>query len=394
MKVKALFAHDHYFYVSGESVYSRGGLPSSAWDRYLEHFSELVVLGRKGKEVKIQSKMTLSSCPRVSFELLPNLSRLRFMVFGSSVVSEKIYLAVRGVDVVVVRLPSRVGMVVLKEAIRQKKPYVIELVGCTFDSYWHHGGLKAKVMAFWDFFAVKARVLSARYVIYVTEHYLQQRYPNRSGVSISCSNVNVAELEFDPALALSRTKRGRVKIGLIGNYDAAYKGIDVAIRALHNVVRAGYDVVLQIVGSGDSSRYQKLVADLGMSSHVVFLGRLSAGTEIFRWLESVDIYIQPSMTEGLPRALIEAMSVGCPCIGSRVGGIPELLGERYLFNSGDYVALKNLLIAMIDNEDYRVSSCKENYVRSLDFVSDKLARRRSAFFKNMLSDISICNADF
>ena len=48
-------------------------------------------------------------------------------------------------------------------------------------------------------------------------------------------------------------------------------------------------------------------------------------------LKETDVYVQPSKTEGLPRAVIEAMSVGCYVIGTNVGGIPELLNENNLF---------------------------------------------------------------
>jgi len=58
------------------------------------------------------------------------------------------------------------------------------------------------------------------------------------------------------------------------------------------------------------------------------------------------LYVQPSRQEGLPRAVLEAMSVGCPVIGSRVGGIPELLRDSDMFESGDVTEIAHLIQQM------------------------------------------------
>lgn len=55
--------------------------------------------------------------------------------------------------------------------------------------------------------------------------------------------------------------------------------------------------------------------------------------KVFTWLDSIDIYAQPSRQEGLPRAMIEAMSRGIPCIGAKTAGIPELIDNKYIFTN-------------------------------------------------------------
>ena len=51
---------------------------------------------------------------------------------------------------------------------------------------------------------------------------------------------------------------------------------------------------------------------------------------MFELLDECDIYLQPSLQEGLPRSVIEAMSRGCACIGAATAGIPELLESEYV----------------------------------------------------------------
>ncbi len=58
--------------------------------------------------------------------------------------------------------------------------------------------------------------------------------------------------------------------------------------------------------------------------------------DVFNWLETIDIYTQPSRQEGLPRALIEAMSRGLPAFGARTAGIPELLEKEFIFSNTKY----------------------------------------------------------
>src|SRR5690606_42058407 len=100
-------------------------------------------------------------------------------------------------------------------------------------------------------------------------------------------------------------------------------------RALARLRQIGLDGFrYEIVGGGDQSYLRKIARKYGVADPVDFLGRITR-KEVFQWLDKIDLYIQPSKTEGLPRALIEAMSRGLPCLGTRVGGIPELLTDEH-----------------------------------------------------------------
>ena len=100
----------------------------------------------------------------------------------------------------------------------------------------------------------------------------------------------------------------------------------------------------------------------------------------------MDIYIQPSYTEGLPRALIEAMSVGLPCIGSSVGGIPELLKENFLVPPKDEVELAKKISFLLADINERFSQGKFNYERSKLYDSKYLDEVRFKFW-NQIKDI-------
>src|SRR5699024_4986762 len=88
----------------------------------------------------------------------------------------------------------------------------------------------------------------------------------------------------------------------------------------------------QLVGSGDQSYLRSIAKKYNVVDQVKFLGPLPHN-KIFDWLESIDIYTQPSRQEGLPRALIESFSRGLPAFGARTGGIPELLEDDFIFSN-------------------------------------------------------------
>jgi hypothetical protein len=93
---------------------------------------------------------------------------------------------------------------------------------------------------------------------------------------------------------------------------------------------------LLIVGSGpELPNLEKLQAHLGLADDCIFE---PAKTNVAPWMRSIDIFVMSSESESFPNALLEAMTSGCAPVGSRVGGVPELISQNQtglLFDSGD-----------------------------------------------------------
>lgn len=107
------------------------------------------------------------------------------------------------------------------------------------------------------------------------------------------------------------------------------KGLEVLIEALAALVRAGLPVRLRAVGGFETAEYEKsvlaLAESLGVSGHIHWTGFTSNVNAEF---EKMHLFVLPSLYgEGLPMVVIEAMAAGLPVIGSRVEGIPEVLGN-------------------------------------------------------------------
>lgn len=103
------------------------------------------------------------------------------------------------------------------------------------------------------------------------------------------------------------------------------KGIDLLLRAWAGVVQREPDAHLLIVGDGDErSHLEKLTEQLNLNRHVRFTG---AVTDTTPYLQACDVYVQPSFTEGLPIAVLEAMACGLPILATAVGGVTDLIRD-------------------------------------------------------------------
>lgn len=126
------------------------------------------------------------------------------------------------------------------------------------------------------------------------------------------------------------------------------------------------------------------IKHLPIVNKVKFLGLLDI-EDVNKYLEKIDIYIQPSRTEGLSRALVEAMSRGCFCIASKVGGNPELIEEKYLYNVNNPKSIVKIIKAL--NQNTITKSSQRNYEYSKKFEPNILRNKLEEFYNKILKDL-------
>jgi glycosyltransferase involved in cell wall biosynthesis len=176
---------------------------------------------------------------------------------------------------------------------------------------------------------------------------------------------------------------GPVVLGTVANLDVPYKGHDLVIRALASLGEARERFVYRLIGPGDPDRLKRLAEDLGVSAQVEFAGPCPR-EDIPAALDGIDIYLQPSRQEGLPRAVIEAMARGCVVIGSRTGGIPELISEPWLVGRGDWKAIAALL-SRIDSLP-TIEAATRNHAKAGEFQMEVLEAKRRQFYDRFLAE--------
>ena len=99
------------------------------------------------------------------------------------------------------------------------------------------------------------------------------------------------------------------------------------------------------------------------------------------------VYIQPSLQEGLPRSMVEAMSRGLMCIGANTAAIPELIQEQYVIKRKSYEDIARILEGITKEELAKQATI--NFEEAKNYLDDNLNKRRNAFFENILRDMTI-----
>jgi glycosyltransferase involved in cell wall biosynthesis len=126
---------------------------------------------------------------------------------------------------------------------------------------------------------------------------------------------------------LGLSDRDAFVYGTVGRL-AETKGQEVLLKAFARVYEKYPKSWLIITGKGRlDSELRGLSAELNIDERVVFLGYR---TDIPEVLKALDVFVLPSIAEGLPGALLEAMATSIPVIASRVGGVPEILNDPSL----------------------------------------------------------------
>ena len=382
--MKIVFVHDHKFCRDENGTYySDGQFPYELWLRYLQYFDKIVVMGRVRslREEESWEILDRSSGPKVEFVEIPVPQHPGARLFSSRKVKKRMEKIIRHADGVIVR-NGELAILAAGVAQRLQKVWAVEVVSSAFDGFWHHGSLLGKLYAPWAEFAMRRMVREAPFALYVTQQFLQKRYPC-NGKTAACSDV---QLDFstliDKQARQQRELLGKrvLRIGMIGSLTQAYKGLKTAFAALRRLKEKGFYFEFHILGGGDLKPWKVLAVKEGIDQETYFDGILPKNA-VGAWLDQVDIYIQPSLAEGLPRALLEAMGRGCPAIASQVGGISELLEASCLHRPGDAEGLARLLKQALLEPAWREVQGQRNLAVAAEHAEAKVEVIRGAFWQ-------------
>jgi glycosyltransferase involved in cell wall biosynthesis len=161
-----------------------------------------------------------------------------------------------------------------------------------------------------------------------------------------------------------------VLIGHVGAFSG-WKGQEVLVKALCRLESlTSKKVKLMFVGDGKAyDEVRALVTKLGLDDKVIFVGRTFDSE---KYHMAFDIYCQPS-TQGelFPNAIVEALALGKPWVGSKISGLPELTNNGkagVVVEPNDAEALANALLPFVENEELR----RKTGLMAYKFVLDKL----------------------
>jgi glycosyltransferase involved in cell wall biosynthesis len=174
-------------------------------------------------------------------------------------------------------------------------------------------------------------------------------------------------------------------IGIIGRL-AEVKGHDTLIRAMPAVLAKEPKARLLIVGDGPQRpALNQRLHELGLLGHVTFTGQIS---NVGAALRAIDVVAMPSLREGLPYALLEAMALDRPVVASAVGGLAETINHcenGVLFRVGDAQALAKALLSVLGDTDLKQTIVRGSRNTVEDFDIARHVDRLVAMY-NALAD--------
>ncbi|MBW1782869.1 MAG: glycosyltransferase [Deltaproteobacteria bacterium] len=176
---------------------------------------------------------------------------------------------------------------------------------------------------------------------------------------------DITERVIRESLNIERTQ---TVIGVVGRLGPE-KGHIVFLKAFRDVLQQFPRTTALIVGEGQEKR--NLVAfchKANITKHVVFTGHVS---NIADYYQIMDLLVIPSLSEGLPNVLLEAMVLGLPIIATSVGGIPEVINpdNGILIPPGDHVRMGEKMMSLLHNRarmDLLASNAKGSIVAPFD----------------------------
>ncbi|MCG7854049.1 MAG: glycosyltransferase, partial [Methanosarcinaceae archaeon] len=293
------------------SVWTDAGFPYSFWKRYLEVFDQIKVIARVRVVNAATSQLNEADGQGVSFGAIPYYIGPWQYLMRSISVKRAATKSISPKDAVIMRVGSQIAVCTLPYLEKTGRPFGLEVVGDPYEVF-ASGSVRHPLRPFfrwWFVRQLREQCAKACAVAYVTKEALQRRYPPGKGVfSTYYSDVELKDSAIISSPRKSQKKTSYTLIN-VGSMAQLYKGQATLIDAVAKCVKNGLDLELIFLGDGKHRKeFQAQVEAGGLSNRVAFKGQLPVGEAIRNHLDRADLFVLPSQTEGLPRAMIEAMA--------------------------------------------------------------------------------------
>ncbi len=347
---------DHRFLKTPDGrVWTVTQCPYQFYSEYLQVFDSVRVVARTFPVAAQEPDFLAVEGPGVEFCPVASYRGPIEFIARNRAICRSIQDAVPNRAAVIFRVPSQVANSVETSIRARRHPYGVDVVADPYDvlSPAANSHPAARIARIYFTRKMRQLVKQAIAVRYVTQTYLQKRYPPRANARtvspigslpgpvsdcvsnrqfvVAVSDVNLPDDWFSSQPRTAPHSPTVLRALFIGTLGSLYKGPDSLIRAIALARAAGVRIDVRFAGSGKQMEMLRVLGmKLGVSDCLCFLGDVQAGQPIRAEIDRSDVFVLPSRAEGVPRAMLEAMARSLPCLGSRVGGIPELLHEEDL----------------------------------------------------------------
>lgn len=371
----------HFLEVDG-AVYTDMAYDYAHWREYLTVFDEVEIIARVGRSSAVPEGWTRADGPGVRFVKLPDYRGFWAFLPRCPRVALDCWRAARPPGAFLLCL-GHVSVLCWLRLVLTGRPYAFDVLG--------HGGDSVRLVRNVQVLGLARGLaavlhglcrLQARWAALVKYQsvYLQRLYPSKTGREWVISDVYLPDDAFCPPRPAGQFDHEPKRIVCVGRVEPE-KGHHVLIEAISRLKQMGRMVEYHHVGPGSQIEpLRRRAEELGLGRQVRFLGRVSR-EELLAALDAADLFVLPSLTEGMPRALLEAMARGLPAIGSRAGGIGEALPDECLVPPGDAGELALKLADVLSSSDRLAAMSALSVQRAHDWCWEEMQSRKRAFWE-------------
>lgn len=217
------------------------------------------------------------------------------------------------------------------------------------------------------FFKVN-RVIPVALSLKIQESIIEEYKLNKERIPVVFNGIDLSKCQPKTNYSF----QGNFKILHIGRFmeQKNHRSLIKAFSVFHKKYPHS---VLQLIGDGEKkSEIEELVATEGLIDSVQFLGLQS---NVYDHLQNADVFTLPSLYEGVPMTLIEAMGTGLPIVATNVGGIPDMLknGESAILTDLNVETIAKAFLALVEDEQKRRKLGEQAKIEVVKFSAETMA---------------------
>jgi len=381
---RIFIAIEQHFVEYQGNIYTDIAFSYSYWKEYLQIFDKVFPIARVRKVTTLPKGWQRANGPNVCF--IPITDYLGFWNFLLKIprVLFDCFKATRKRGCYLLR-GGNIGTFCWPYLRMRQQPYAVEVVGNAGESVLTVKNVQIlglnRLIAYVGH--KLSRLMTRRaFCASYTSRYLQNLYPSsNSAKEWVFSSVKLDERTIGAPRTAEKFQTKPFRIISVGRLEPE-KGHRILLEALGQLVQKGYELCATIVGPGkEIDNLRNSVERMELSGRVNICGVIPWGQSLFAKLDEANLFVLPSFTEGMPRALIEAMARGLPAIGSDVGGIKELLPEEYRVAPRDVKAIAGKIAEVIDDFEQLAKMSQTNFAKAMEYRLEIMNQRKMEFWQ-------------
>ena len=219
---------------------------------------------------------------------------------------------------------------------------------------------------------------------YVTQYYLQKRYP----YTISKNNFTTFYTDTDIDenwLKKNTEKKNKIPklIHVSTSISGNAKGHRELLTSVGKLKELGFETEVILVGNGKLNKdCQEIIKRYDLTKNIILTGSLDK-EGVKELLFTSDIFVFPSYVEGLPRVIVEAMGAALPCVATELPGIIELIGKEWTVPIYDIDMLVSKIRDLLENTElrYKIGNYNRNIAKL--YSIEIIEKKRNDFYKQL-----------